>query len=237
MEKAKQNSRTREIIGLSLVLISVISIYFIYKKAAPAYPNPVVGNYSRIVGSSISEIAERASIIVIGTVVDTIYSDVNMFRNYENLSKPVNDIYAPGVFAEVHITEYLKGEGTKIIYITQATGVIIPGYMRNDASVEKAQKMLVDPLQVGKKYLFFLQGYGKGGYLDIPGEDLPTPLFIGVIEPWRFDISDSKLAVPESKTASFTVWPVSAIIEEIKNPTGKLNLLQTVPYPPPNPYP
>ncbi len=231
MEKAKQNSRRRQIISVSLVLVSVISIYLFYKKAAPAYPDPVMGNYSRIVGSSISEIAERASIIVIGTVVGSIYSDVNMFRNYEDPSKPVNDIYAPGVFAEVHITEYLKGEGPKIIYITQATGVIIPGTMRNNAAVEKAQKMLVDPLQAGKKYLFFLHGDGRGGYLDSPGEDLPTPLFTGVVEPWRFDISDPKRAVPESKIANFAVWPVSTIVEEIKNPTGKLNLLQAVPYP------
>ncbi len=83
------------------------------------------------------------------------------------------------------------------------------------------------PMSLNKDYLMFLEpmlGYPEGKY------------YVGVAQPWRFDISDTVRVVPESPWEGagnfFPPQALETIIQQIEHPE-----LLSSPYPPPStPY-
>ena len=192
-------------------------------------PSPGVGSGSFIIVTSIAELANRSKLIVIGQVIkaDDI---VNMARNPDDPTKPDNEIFIVGQVYMVSVIQFLKGdEKAETIYVVQQEGFLGPSVPKNDSEIAKAKAIEnYVPLSLDKGYLMFLEpmfGYPEGKY------------YVGVAQPWRFDVSDTKQVLPESPWEEavrfFPSQTLDSIVYQIEHPE-----LLASPYPPPaTPYP
>jgi hypothetical protein len=192
-------------------------------------PSPGVGSGSFIIVTSIAELANRSKLIVIGHVTKT-DDIVNMARNPDDPTKPDNEIFIVGQVYMVSVKQFLKGsEKAETIYVVQREGFLGPSVSKNDSEIEKAKAIeKYVPLSLDKRYLMFLEpmlGHPEGKY------------YVGVAQPWRFDVSDTKQVLPESPWEEavrfFPSQTLDSIVYQIEHPE-----LLASPYPPPTtPYP
>lgn len=177
-------------------------------------PAPGVGSGSFIIVTSIAELAARAKLIVVGQVVK-VDDIVNMARNPDDPTKPDEEIFIVGQVYMVSVNQFLKGnEKPEIIYVVQREGFLGPSVPKNDSEIEKARAIeKYVPLSLNKEYLMFLEpmlGYPEGKY------------YVGVAQPWRFSVSDTKQVLPESPWEGainfFPSQTLNNIVYQIEHP-------------------
>lgn len=182
---------------------------------------------SAIIYTTFNDIIENSDVIIIGQSISQ-KEVINSARDPDDLSIQDSSYFGVGQVYEVAVTNYLKGDGPKLINIIQNEGFILSN--PKDVSKEDIEraKSLSDslPLKLDTKYLMFLSfselsydGYTKG------------ELLIGRGHPWRFVISSSSCVIPEDSISevyvNFPTTPLNKVIRIVNDP----NLLFSMTYP------
>jgi hypothetical protein len=184
-----------------------------------------------ITASSIAELSQKASFIIIGQVVE-IDGIINMARDVNDKTKPDPSLLGVGQIYQLKVEEYLKGvegaNGDNMVYVIQSEGFleITPGAAITDEEIQKARKQEnYVPMRKNTKYLLFLEPLT--GFPELKNS------YVGVAHPWRFDVSNPDALVPESSwnraSQIFGTKTLADVLEQIKNPELYINQ----PYPPP----
>jgi len=149
---------------------------------------PPVASY--ITANSIEDLTDAAELVVIGQVEIT-DEVVNMARNPDDFSADPN-VFVVGQVYQLHVDQYLKGNGPETIMLVQQEGIITSNSNMSveDQSIERAKEQSeYVPMPSENKYIMFLEplwGFPDKSYYAAP------------MQPWRFNISDAETAKPES---------------------------------------
>ncbi len=165
-------------------------------------PEPVAyyaSSPSYITATSIQELASKSALVVIGQITGT-GEVVNMAKDPTDPTKEDPEYFVVGQVYDVKVEQYLKGEGGNMIQVVQREGFIqkTSGIAVAPPDVEKAKKADKHiPMKTAIKYLIFLDQFDR--------LDKKKNYFVGVAQPWRFDMSDLKQVRPES------VWEEASV--------------------------
>jgi hypothetical protein len=199
-------------------------------QSVPGDSIPGMGSGSFITANSYADLVKMSTLIAIGRVIKT-ENIINMARDPNDPTKPDNQVFIVGQVYKVHFMQFLKGEEGDTLYVVQREGFLGPSMSKTEAEIEKA-KTNEDyiPLSLDKDYLMFLEpmlGFPERGY------------YVGVAQPWRFDLSDTNKVLPESPWhEAIRIFPPQAlesIVQQIEDP----ELFLTTPFLSPTtpPYP
>ena len=177
---------------------------------------------SYITATSIQELANRSTIIVLGKAVER--GDViNLARDVNDSSKPDHNLFGIGQVYVFKVEKYIKGDKpaneTDLIYVVQPEGMIVitPEAPLSKADVEKAhQQDNYIPFYPDTEYLLFLEPLR--GFQDLKYH------YVGVAQPWGFNVSDPEKVITESPwfgaSRFFQPEALKDIIAKIENPEG-----------------
>lgn len=193
--------------------------------------NGVMGAGDFIVAHSMKELVDKSIIIVSGKA-SALKEVINMARDVNDNNKTDPNLLRLGQVYQFEVDQYLKGNGPKTIYIVQPEGFLggdQVGINLNDANIEKARSQeIYIPLRLNNPYILFLEALN--GFPSLKN------YYTGAIFPWRFDISNPDLVIPESPwegaLQAFPPRKASDLLAQITNPE-----LASTSYPPPTPYP
>ncbi|MDD5370615.1 MAG: hypothetical protein PHQ40_16155 [Anaerolineaceae bacterium] len=150
------------------------------------------GDALYITAPSIEQLTQNTSLIVIGEVTD-IGLEFNIARDVNEISKPDQNVYVIGQAYQFSVDRYLKGDGETIINIVQSEGILGEETPKTSEEKQKAREIFKHiEIKKNTKYLLFLDpliGFPKGEY------------YIGNMQPWLFDLTNSLAVVPDSP------WP------------------------------
>lgn len=195
----------------------------------------VFNSASYITATSISELTNKSTIVVIGQAV-SVGDVINLARDIDDISKPDPNLFGIGQVYEFEVTSYLKGEqdisGVNMIYIVQPEGMIILSDQKPPSKddIEKAQaKEEYVPIKVGSEYVLFLEPL-KG----FPELKLH---YTGVAHPWRFALVNG-CAFPDSPwqgaSRYFQPRPIGDFIELVESShLESSESIESLAYPPP----
>lgn len=225
--------------GLIKILI-VISICFLavscnsqpsdQPQSVPGDSIPGMGSGSFITANSYAELEQKSTLIAIGRVTH-IVNIINMARDPNDPTSPDSQVFVVGQVYQVQVKQFLKGKAADILNIVQREGFLGLSISKSEADIEKAKDNEdYIPLSLEKDYLMFLEpmlGYSEGEY------------YVGVAQPWRFDLSNPDEVLPESPWHDairiFQPQSLEFVTQQIEHP----ELFLTTPYPGPttSPYP
>src|SRR5712692_9085040 len=177
--------------------------------ALPTTIEPVEPSYRT--AQSIQELTVRSAQIAIGHVTQ-IAGVINIARDVNDITKPDPRLLAVGQIYHFAVDQILKGNLSSTIDIIQVEGWLDRGPVSDPNSITAAEEASARknykaiPLRPGVKYLVFL-----GPAVKLP----PSQYYVGVAEPWRFDLSDQTSVRPESAwdgaSQVFPAQPFSSI--------------------------
>lgn len=178
----------------------------------------VFNSSSYITATSLWELTNKSSLVVIGKAVGT-GNVFNMARDVDNISKPDPDLFGIGQVYEFEISGYLKGEkdvnSAERISVVQVEGMIILSAQESPTleDIENARSQYAFlPINLDSEYILFLE----------PLRDFPelSMHFTGVAHPWRFVLANG-CAYPESPWQDvnryFHPQPVDDFIDQVEH--------------------
>lgn len=185
--------------------------------AAEIVGSPVV---SYATASSIEELVDQAEFIVIGRVEK---SDeiINTARNPLDPTQSDPNLFGIGQVYKVYVDQYLKGDGSEFFSLIQNEGLITPEMPEAKQTIENARKQSDHiPLSSEKRYIFFLKYAWEL-------TDTDQDYYVGILQPWRFEISGKNIARPESPwlyaDKVFLEMPVVSFIDRVEQRVNKSN--------------
>lgn len=206
-----------------IILLAACNTEFTNLKTVNQAPNSesqVFSSGSYITATSLQELTNKSTIVVVGKAVGT-GDIINMAREVDDISKPDPNLFGIGQVYEFEISSYLKGEhevdGAKIIYIVQVEGMIVLSTpeMPTKEEIEKAraqEKYL--PIKLDSEYILFLEPLK--GFSELKRH------YTGVAHPWRFALVNN-CAFPDSPWQDANLYfhpqPINDFIEQIENVT------------------
>lgn len=187
----------------------------------------VLGSSNYRAARSIKELVGQSSVIVSGQFSAT-KEVINMARDINDINQPDSHVLGLGQVYQFEVTQYLKGNGPKTIFVVQPEGFLVGdqvGNNLNDANIKKARALeKYIPARLKHPYLLFLEPLV--GFPDLKN------YYTGAIHPWRFNLSNPDQAVPESPwegaLSAFPARKASVLLYQVVNPD------QVGSYPPPN---
>lgn len=173
---------------------------------------------SYVTANSIKELVNEAELIVVGRVekVDEI---VNTARDPQDPTQPDPNLFGVGQVYYIHVEQYLKGDGPELINLIQNEGLITPEMSEADQTVEIAREQSnYIPLSSEKRYVLFLKH---------AWELTDREYYVGILEPWRFEISDEGIVNSESPWLNadehFPSQPVVDFISQVEQQSSNPN--------------
>lgn len=173
-----------------------------------------------ITASSIRDLVQRSSLIVIGQVIST-GGTFNMARDPNDISRPDPNVIEIGQIYEIQVQRYLKGTGDGTVYVVQPEGFLGPHADKTAAAIAtaRAQDKHIR-MRSAIAFLMFLQPHPKVADAGVPNNQY----YVGVAEPWRFDLSDPNLVRPESPwlgaSQLFPPRTSTQIVNQVLNPNS-----------------
>jgi hypothetical protein len=186
---------------------------------------------SSVVYTTLSEIVDRSDVIVIARAT-AIKGIVNTARDPNDHTMPDPIYFSIGQIYVVRVDSYIKGDGSKLIYVIQNEG-FIPSESQVSTSddIEQAQKLSDSaPLIIGRQYIMFLSFHDP----EYSYDDFPINEFLFAKgHPWRFEITNTECVQPEDGITELYIYFPAQSLEEfiqlIENPNSTTEL----PYPAP----
>jgi hypothetical protein len=222
---------------LSMLLAACKTAYItpISTTQTPISESQVFNSDSYITVTSIQELTNKSTIVVIGKVVGT-GDIINMAREVDDISKPDPNLFEIGQVYEFEVSRYLKGEqdvnGAKNIYVVQVEGMVVLSSheMPAEEDIEKArtqEKYL--PINLGSEYILFLE--------PLKGFSELKMHYTGVAQPWRFALLND-CAFPDSPWQGANLYfhpqPINDFIERVENaPLKGSESIEPLAYPAP----
>jgi hypothetical protein len=187
-------------------------------------PGFVSGSY--ITNTSIAKMVSQSTLIVIAQVVKMDHI-INMARDVKDPTQPAKDVYGVGQVYQVKIKKFIKGNESETIFLVQPEGFLGSTESKSETDIINSKKRYdFIPMSLEKEYVMFLRPM-----LSYPEEKL----YVGIAQPWRFDITDPNKVVPESPwTFAINVFPpqpLDTLFEQIAHPEKIVNTPSS--YPPP----
>jgi hypothetical protein len=191
-----------------------------------------------IVARSMKELVDESTIIVSGQA-SARKEVINGARDVNDINKPDPHVLDVGQVYQFEVDKYVKGNGPETIFVVQSEGFLVGdqvGINLTDDNIAKARSQeKYIPIRLNHPYILFLE----------PVKGFPSlkNYFAGSILPWRFDISNTDLVIPESPwdgaLQAFPPRTASALLDQIANPALASTTYPPQPYPyyPPPPYP
>lgn len=184
----------------------------------PISESQVFSSGSYITATSLWELTNKSTIVVIGKAVG-IGDVINMARDVDDISKPDPNLFGIGQVYKFEISRYLKGEqevnGAKSIYVVQVEGMIILSAQKlptkEDIGKARAQEKYL-PINLDSEYILFLE--------PLKGFSELKMHYTGVAQPWRFALVNN-CAFPESPWQGANLYfhpqPINDFIERVEN--------------------
>ena len=206
------------------------------ESATTSLSTSVISFSSQPGASSIQELTHYAGIVAIGKVVGK-GEIINTARDPNDPSKPDSRFYSINQIYQVEIEKVIKGDDLKNLTLLQNQGLLhlTPGKALSSTEINeeirKNELKSYVPITLEQRYLFFLR------VLDDTTYDLDnyksSELFSGVMEPWRFVVTDTGMVIPETLLngikSTFPSNDLMTVLEEMNQPyvPGQIN----TPYP------
>ena len=126
----------------------------------------------------------------------------------------------------MEVEKVIKGGTFKSLLLLQNQGSLTltsntePSIAEIESEIQRNEQKTFTPLSLEKRYLFFLRVLDKTTY-DLDGYS-SSNLYAGVLEPWRFEITDDGVVIPETLLpgigALFPSISLEAVLEAISQP-------------------